>query len=64
MKDFKWWLKQGVVYGLAAATGIGLMWNVNDWSAARISWLFGGVSIVSLIVGADLYIRAKRPVQR
>jgi hypothetical protein len=64
VKNFKWWFKQGVVYGLAAVTGIGLMWHANDWNAARISWLFAGLSVVSLIVSVALYCRAKSPVQR
>lgn len=64
MKNYRWWLRQSVVYGLVAVTGIALMWSTGDWSAARISWLFGGISGISLIVGAVLYSRAKRPVQR
>lgn len=64
MKNFKWWFKQSVVYGLAAATGIGLMWHANDWNAARISWLFAGLSVVSLIVGAALRARAKSLARR
>lgn len=59
MKDFKWWFRQSVVHGLVAATGVGLMWSANDWNSARISWLFAAVSIVSLIVGAAVYYRAK-----
>lgn len=63
MKNYKWWFKQSVVYGLAA-TGIGLMCNANDWDAARISWLFAGLSVVSLIVGAALRARAKSLARR